>query len=421
MKCAYWPAILVVSLAVTLAQYSGDSLHILSPGVVGASMQLVRNDHSIGRNLIKRLKKRLKQKLKSAGLLQRAARKAESGSITHAKELASVGGFLGSLENRLTYYLLNISVGTPGQIFQVQVDTASSDLWIPGKAIHQRGFESHKSFSFRNLEESFEITYAKDSARGYWGMDTVGIGDASTGLSLKLAVATSTPDPSMGVLGIGPIGSETSPQKYLNLPHQLVKQKLIRRPVYSIYMNDLDSEGGKIIFGGTDTAKYKSLTTIPMTSSSTFNVNMDAVVLNGIKLNSKPINVLLDTGSSFTYLPEKVVRSIAKHFSAVYDEEMGMYLVHEDQLKLSKMGIFFQFNDHSIYMPTRELFWPLSWFSMEPSPYLAMSMLPCSHSLNCNVLGDSFLRNAYVIYDLGRREVHIGQYYASPKSRILTL
>lgn len=377
-----------------------------------------------------------------------------------------------SIDNRLTYYLLNMTLGTPPQPFMVQIDTGSSDLWVPSRIIQFNGFDPRDSSTYKKVGDNFKINYVKDSAEGFWAVDTFGFGGGGTEVEdLQFGVATSAPDATMGILGIGPQESEVSEVAYPNLPIMLVRDGLISRAVYSMYIGGLNDQEGTILFGGTDKAKYKKLTTLPLVSKSTVSVELNIVAMttstgpkknakegsagleeeeeeeaeadifksphgyftneshtdvevrnNDVIVSQQPINVLLDTGTSLSYLPQDVVQTIANEFKATFDSDVGMYIVHEDEVDNSSVqGINFQFENQLIYMPRTEIFWPLSWFSLSPSPYYAMSILATGDSMGYNILGDIFLRNAYVIYDLDEKEIHIGQYFESPYSHVQSL
>ena len=77
-------------------------------------------------------------------------------------------------------YLVNLTIGTPGQAIAVQLDTGSSDLWVPSsseRACTRRqcvdgSYDSTKSSSYQLLQENgFNITYGDGS------------GDVSRGLA----------------------------------------------------------------------------------------------------------------------------------------------------------------------------------------------------------------------------------------------
>ncbi|KAK6052846.1 hypothetical protein COOONC_09651 [Cooperia oncophora] len=83
-----------------------------------------------------------------------------------------------------SYFVTNITVGTPPQLFTVIVDTASSDFWIPDSlctaCTGKRLFDSRSSSSY--LRRSFDpITFMSNNhfgvTEGFYGWDTLRIND----------------------------------------------------------------------------------------------------------------------------------------------------------------------------------------------------------------------------------------------------
>lgn len=451
-------------------------LREVAPGVLQAPIKQFRNQSRIEQSAIERLNSKLISKFsdkvvdsvkevkdKLSKLISREEDDDSDFEETRldATQPSKTTYYAEPMHNKLTYYLMNISLGTPPQSFMVQVDTGSSDLWVPGRIIQFNGFDYKHSSTLKKLNQEFTIKYVKDSAQGYWAVDNFSFGDGEKIVSnLQFAVATAAPDATMGILGIGPIESETSQIAYPNLPVMLVRDGLIARTVYSMYMGGIESSEGAILFGGSDKAKYRKLSTLPIMSKSTITVELDIIAItessgpnkdtgNELETNlytsefgyfnssskeeraitvqnkdvivtNKPLQVLLDTGTSLSYLPSNIVSVIANAFKASFESDVGMYVVHQTDLSSNSLqGINLQFGNQVIYMPKEELFWPLSWFSLQPSPYYAMTILASNTAMGYNILGDSFLRNAYVIYDLDEKEVHIGQYFPSPYSDIV--
>lgn len=326
------------------------------------------------------------------------------------------------MTNRLTYYTVNVSIGTPPQYFPVQVDTGSSDLWVPSDTLMFDGFDSTTSSTFRYANSPFEIQYVKDSAKGYWGIDTVSLQDTFRVVDQQFGIATDAPGCEIGILGIGLAGSESNDEEYPNFPQSLVDQGLTRKNAFSMYLNDLHSKQATILFGGTDNAHHKELATLPLVSSKAFQVNLSGLSINDKKLLKEPMPVLLDSGTSLVYLPEDEVKAIAKSYGAKFNPSLSMYLIDgRDLARKKNKTLNFTFGDVTVNMPQEELFWPLSWFTLQASPYYVMTIMPSNYSMDYVILGDSFLRSAYVIYDLEKREIQIGQNIITNDSNIVPL
>lgn len=326
------------------------------------------------------------------------------------------------MNNRLTYYTVNVSIGSPPQYFPVQVDTGSSDLWVPSNTLMFDGFDTGASSTFRYVNSPFEIQYVKDAAKGFWGIDTVSLQDKFTVTDQQFGIATDAPGCEIGIFGIGLAGSESTDEVYTNFPQSLVDQGLIHKNVYSMYLNDLHSKQATILFGGTDKAHHGELATLPLVSKKAFQVNMSNISVNDKKLLREPMPVLLDSGTSLVYLPEKQVKAIAKSYGAKFNPSLSMYLIDEHDLARKKpKGLDFTFGDVTINVPHEELFWPLSWFTLQSSPYYVMTVMPSNYSMDYVILGDSFLRSAYVTYDLDKHEIQIGQNIITTNSEIVPL
>jgi len=80
------------------------------------------------------------------------------------------------LTSNIFSYYGSISVGTPPQIFNVQVDTGSSDLWIPSSSCtttgctQHRRFNSSKSSTYSGIPNgAFTIEYGSGTVKGITG------------------------------------------------------------------------------------------------------------------------------------------------------------------------------------------------------------------------------------------------------------
>jgi hypothetical protein len=100
----------------------------------------------------------------------------------------------------------------------------------------------------------------------------------------------------------------------------MVDAKLIQSSAYSLWLDDLEANTGSILFGGIDTQKFHgTLSTLPIQQEfSTFAEFL--ITLSGVSLTQNgqtqtlsqnlPTAVLLDSGSSLTYLPNDLTQAI---------------------------------------------------------------------------------------------------------------
>lgn len=81
-------------------------------------------------------------------------------AITHASTPTPVKDFFSTFD---VLYYLTLSVGTPGQELTVDIDTGSSDLWIPVKCqtCANSQFSSDYSSTYRNSGRRSSVSYVR--------------------------------------------------------------------------------------------------------------------------------------------------------------------------------------------------------------------------------------------------------------------
>lgn len=346
-------------------------------------------------------------------------------------------------------YLVNITVGTPPQNMAVTLDTGSSDLWVPSTSSKpcREGkcdggeFDPSKSSTYNIIDQGgFNITYAGpgDSDAGNWVEESVTVGGSSTLNSTIVGVALDGAD-QHGVMGIGYDTNEAQPNpspngSYASVLDHMVSQGLINRKAYSLYLNDLNETTGSVCFGCVDSTKYTGdLVALPLqqsapepgqdstaaTTPSVFYVTLTGVSFidaSGAEttLSSEDYaqSVVLDSGTSEVLINNEILSGLANGLGAVYVGEQNYVLPCSYSNTNASIRYTFGGQDGpSVVVPLSEVIY---------GQVVPPSDMPGHSSGGCNmgisgpiegqvILGDTFLRNAYVVFDLDNYQVAMAQ------------
>ncbi|KAH8769539.1 aspartic peptidase domain-containing protein [Hyaloscypha finlandica] len=385
-------------------------------------------------------------KFRRRGLLPRA-------SITETLANNATGGD----------YIATAKVGTPAQTVTFLIDTGSSDVWMlaassdlcttPSLQSQTGGcsstFNEKKSTTYKLAAEgAFDITYVDNTgAKGDYINDTFSIGGATIkALEMGLAYTTTS---STGVMGIGYSLNEASddprtqevPFVYPSIIETMVSQGLINTKAYSLYLDDLEASSGSIIFGGVDTQKFEgTLTQLPIVGLdlqngssvySDFGVTMSAMGITGKTLtNSTYADVaILDSGTTLTYVAPDLMALIVTALGGVDDtaQTQNIY-VNCDLRNTAAMTFDFAFGGATIRVPASEMILDLKGTFAIPEidlpslPFKSVCALGIQGGEAPYLLGDTFLRSAYVVYDLKNNLIGIAQTnFGSTKTNVVEL
>ncbi|KAK5118615.1 hypothetical protein LTR85_008080 [Meristemomyces frigidus] len=331
------------------------------------------------------------------------------------------------LANEETLYFMNVTIGTPAQDLRLHIDTGSSDLWVnvadsteceaQGDLCVASGtYAPNSSSTYEYLNSLFNITYVDGTgSTGDYVWDVVKFGGVTLENQQFGIGYTSTSQE--GVLGIGYPINEVAVEyngghTYANVPAKMVEDGLIGSNAYSLWLNDLDSSTGSILFGGVNTDKFSGeLQTIPIIAEdgiyAEFIIALTAVGMNGTSgsiASNLAYASLLDSGTSLMYLPNDITQDIYDAFGAQYDSSQGAAFV-DCSLADSDATIDLTFSSPTISIAMRELIIVAGEQNGQDICILGIS--PADDSTP--VLGDTFLRSAYVVYDITNNEVALAQ------------
>jgi len=308
-------------------------------------------------------------------------------------------------------YFSEIQIGTPPQTFKVIMDTGSSNLWVPSAEctsiacyLHQK-YDHSASSTYKKNGSEFAIQYGSGAVSGYVSSDTVSLGDLKIKNQL-FAEVTNEPGLAFafgrfdGILGLGydTISVNKIPPPF----YRAVDEGLLDEPVFAFYLGDTNDES-EAIFGGIDETHYTGkLTTIPLRRKAYWEVTLDSITFGG-ETADMDMGAILDTGTSLLALPATIAELLNNQIGAKKGFT-GQYTVECDK-RDSMPDLTFTLSGTN--------------FTIGPFDYILEAGGSCISAFTgmdipepagpLVILGDSFLRRYYSVYDLGKGSVSLGK------------
>ncbi|KAK8200921.1 hypothetical protein M8818_006240 [Zalaria obscura] len=332
-----------------------------------------------------------------------------------------------SLENEETLYFANVSVGTPAQELLLHLDTGSSDLWVntgtsslctenSDPCSFAGTYAPNKSSTYSYVNSLFNISYVDGSgSAGDYVTDTVSLGGVT--LENQMFGIGYTSSSQEGIIGIGYTSNEALVQyddgaTYANVPKHMMQSGLINTNAYSLWLNDLDASTGSILFGGVNTEKFHgTLSTVPIIQEdgiyAEFIIALTAIGMNGNNgsiASDIATAALLDSGSSLMYLPNTIAEDIFTLTGAEYDQQQGAAFV-DCSMAYNDTTLDFTFSGATISVSMSELVIVAGEDRGQEICIIGIGLAEGTTP----VLGDTFLRSAYVVYDLSNNEISLAQ------------
>jgi len=319
-------------------------------------------------------------------------------------------------------YFGEIKIGTPGRRFVVVFDTGSSNLWVPAAECDKGGCAPHEKFDAK-YSSTFSpinsltgdpavafIQYGTGACVLRMGRDIVEIGgikvpNQTIGLALEESTHPFADLPFDGLVGLGfpdVSGEEGLPSSALPIVDQMVKEKVLDRNVFSVYMSEDINKPGEISFGAADPQYTFSGHTpkwFPVISLDYWEIGLHGVKLNGKSFGAcekRGCRAAVDTGSSLITGPSSVINPLIQALNVADN--------------CSNLGTL-----PNLTFVLKDIYGRLVNFTLEPRDYVVEEVDARGNPNNCAagfmamdvpaprgplfVLGNSFIRKYYSIFD----------------------
>ncbi|KAK4222378.1 aspartic peptidase domain-containing protein [Podospora fimiseda] len=347
-------------------------------------------------------------------------------------------------------YGIKLWIGNPPQLTTLDFDTGSSETWVSPqcsgnswnpayeKLCRSLGiYVPEQSESVIDINSTYPpqyVSYGSGEALLTFYKDTISFTDVSTVESedeiaaipapVQFGLAKWSSGMMSGIFGAGyGIGFN---QNYSGIIDEMHSQGMIRDKDFGVAVGSVDENGGEVLFGGIDMAKFtgplhpiENSRQFPPGSDSYYrywvNVTYIGVTQPGSCL-SVPVTepdfnhqFLPDTGTTMTYLPYNAFQNLLKFFPDAIDNFTYGTIVDCGHLNATGT-IDFGFNNFTIHVPYKEFI-----FELEPGVFgdnndtlCILGAVPAFDDFL--ILGDTFMRSVYALFRQKEHKIYFGQY-----------
>ncbi|KAF9207290.1 hypothetical protein BGZ49_000772 [Haplosporangium sp. Z 27] len=309
-------------------------------------------------------------------------------------------------------YYGSVSVGTPAQVFKLDFDTGSSDIWFPSSSCNTKAckahtrFDSSKSSTYNKDGRTWKISYGdKSSASGILGSDIVSVGGISVRQTIGLATSESTqfsksPEDGLFGLGFNTIESVSGVKTFLD---NAIAAGVVAQPVISVFLPSYRRNGGvggQYLFGGIDSTKYSGdLTYINVSQLGYWQIPMDDITYNGSSLGQSSQGIV-DTGTTLVIIGTAAAQAVHKNIpGAVFNPATSTdaaYWAVPCSLQSSTDNVGFTLGGATFNVPVADI----AYEDLGDGSGNCYSGVQGGQD-DLWILGDVFIKNNYCVFDQG--------------------
>jgi hypothetical protein len=315
------------------------------------------------------------------------------------REMLHVGDNVPVYDYMNAQYFVELSIGTPPQYFKVCPDTGSSNLWVPSKdcdsiACYFHDVYDHSSSSTYTPDgRNVSIHYGSGECAGIASADNVTIG----GLNANMTFAEMTTEGSISFIaaqfdGIMGLAFKNISVDSIDPPLKVFyDQHLIDKYIVAFKLGKTPGDVGEMTIGDWDPSQFTGdISWFPVAKELWWYFDLDDILVDGVSVgfcqqtDTGKCAGVLDTGTSMIIGPPKYMDIVMK------DIEVDALCRNIDQ----NPTITFVINGYK--------------FPLTPEDYvlnLSGECLPGMLGMEIGtydffLLGDTFLRKYYSIYDM---------------------
>ncbi|KAG5924593.1 hypothetical protein E4U42_004604 [Claviceps africana] len=302
-------------------------------------------------------------------------------------------------------YFVKAQLGSKKKEFYLLLDTGAGSTWVMGSSCTDKACTMHKTFgatdsdTLADSKKPFSISYGSGTVQGSLATDTISVGGISLRYMLGLASKTSEDFTHFAFDGI--LGMSMSRGPSDNFLSAIAAGNKVEKNIFGVALNRAADghNNGEIRFGATNPDKYQGDMTYTPVRSKTgdWSIEIDDMAYNGKKAGSGGVLAYIDTGTSFVFGPVDRVKKLHAVIPGSSSADGLTYTVpchSSDDLTFTFSGVDYR-------LSTKD------WISPKDGEGRCTSNIYGHEVVEGSwLLGDTFLKNVYTVFD--RDEGRVG-------------
>ena len=337
---------------------------------------------------------------------------------------AAAPGVVKAVATNVAYdseFLVEIEVGSQKTKMQTVFDTGSSDLWLFNTQCSACSSSSHSLFnpsgssSFKKGSgPAFSLLYGDGtSASGYYATDKLTLGSVSFSQSIGIATSISASLNDAILDGIVGLGYKALSSNRINTPlNSMYGDNLLTQDVFGVQLikaSSSNSGGGAYVFGGYDSSAVRgSFSTTPVTQQAYWQIKVPTITVGNTKQVEAVNEMIIDTGTTLILLSSGEATNVYSGLpGGEYDSSVGgfkLFCNATDSQYSGRQNVYFNIGGHNFGIPAADMLW-----EQIDDEYCYGAIQSWGSGFSVSILGDVFLKNAYVVFDQGNNQIRVAQ------------
>ncbi|KAM3072742.1 hypothetical protein ACMFMF_007074 [Clarireedia jacksonii] len=302
-------------------------------------------------------------------------------------------------------YFAEVTFGDKDTPLYMLLDTGAGTSWVMGSDCTSAACTTHNSFGAKDsstlkpAKGSLDVQYGSGSVTGSYATDSVKI--AGLEFSMTFGIANSTSDqfssfPMDGILGLSRQSGD-----YPNFLETLVTSKVLKDNIFGMDLNRA-SDGpntGEINFGAPDTSRYSG----DLTYTTVTKNDLDdwAILLDNVGVGTKQSGIsgksaYIDSGTSYIFGPPNDVITFHDLIPGSATTDNSTFTVPCS----TTAPVTFTFSGVTYSVSSKD------WVGPRVNGVCTSNIFGVSVvDKNSWLVGDTFLKNVYVVFDVDQNRV----------------